>query len=92
MYDRGYEQVVNVVDIQLQPTKVEYDEFGRLKRMFRPRDLTLPATLCTAPSVEIDYMLPPDLPPGTNHSVIHTQSPGRALPAIRNTTSRATRT
>jgi RHS repeat-associated protein len=52
-------------------TKVEYDAFGRLTRLFRPHPTT-PDVAQSLPSVEIDYALPAN--ESVHHSIVHTKT------------------
>ncbi len=74
IYDRGFALVSMVLDMQHQPTKIEYDGFGRLTQLTRPHP-GLQQALSPQPSVKIEYFLPPDLGSSQNpahHSIIHT--------------------
>ena len=75
-YDRGFELVVNVTDMQSQPTAIRYDHFGRLSELTRPDPLAA-GQLSPLPSLKVQYFLPPDLSqPGSPafHSIIRTET------------------
>src|SRR6185369_3243157 len=72
VYDRGLGAPVGVMDMQLQNTQVEYDSFGRLTALYRPKPDVNGAT-STVPSVKIDYTLPSASNP-VKYSVIHTMT------------------
>jgi RHS repeat-associated protein len=76
-YDRGLSLVALAIDMQGQPTKVEYDAFGRLSALTRPHPMQIGA-LSPVPSVKVEYFLPPDLTTSSSnparHSIIHTQT------------------
>jgi len=72
MYDRGLGAPVGVMDMQLQSTRVEYDSFGRLTALYRPKPDVNGATSDVA-SVKIDYTLPSVDNP-VKYSVIHTMT------------------
>lgn len=66
-YDRGLELVLQSVNAQLQPAKVEYDGFGRILRAWGPSTAT-PGSLATQPAFDVTYTLPSD-PVSTPYSV-----------------------
>ena len=70
-YDRGLGAPTQVVDMQLQPTSVVYDAFGRLSELYRPKP-DASATSATA-SVRVTYALPSAANP-VKYSVIHAET------------------
>jgi RHS repeat-associated protein len=76
IYDRGL-GVPTEVSFEGKRTRMEYDAFGRLVRLFKSHP-TAPDTTQSLPSVEIDYTLPPDA--SVHHSVVHTKTQDGANP------------
>jgi RHS repeat-associated protein len=77
VYDRGFGAPTSVVDMQLQPTSVAYDSFGRLTELTRP-----PTDGAAAkPSVKVSYTLPSASNP-VKFSVIHTQTQDGASSSV----------
>jgi RHS repeat-associated protein len=72
MYDRGLGAPVGATDMQLQNTRLEYDSFGRLTALYRPKPDVNGATSDVA-SVKIEYTLPSVGNP-VKYSVIHTMT------------------
>ncbi len=70
-YDRGLGIITQAVDMQGQPTAVQYDELGRLSALFRPEPEA--ASSSTTPSVAVEYMLPSN-ENGLRYSRIHTKT------------------
>ncbi len=70
-YDRGFGLIRTAVDMQGQPTAVNYDEFGRLKALFRPEPQAVASS--TTPSVTVEYLLPSS-ENGLKYSRIHTKT------------------
>jgi RHS repeat-associated protein len=73
MYDRALALVTTVVDMSRQTSTVQYDQFGRLTVLYRPRTLAGAAPATPVPSVKIDYDLPASGSART-YSVIHSQT------------------
>jgi RHS repeat-associated protein len=72
-YDRGLGIITTATNVQGQETRIEYDGFGRMVRMFAPDpDVTGAVPENTPPSLEIEYFLPPAF--GPFHSYIHTKA------------------
>ena len=71
-YDRGLGAPVNVTDMQSQRSIVEYDEFGRLSALYRPKPDAAGETSNVA-AVKISYTLPSASNP-VKYSVIHTMT------------------
>ena len=69
-YDRGFAKVTIAIDMQGQPTKVDYDAFGRTIGLHKPNPDGI--SFSTNPSISIEYFLPPSL--GNNISAIHTKT------------------
>jgi RHS repeat-associated protein len=69
-YDRGLGLATNVVDLHGEHTRAEYDDHGRLARLWKPSPTTLGAT-SPAPSVIVDYDI---ASPTRPYSIIHTQT------------------
>jgi RHS repeat-associated protein len=72
IYDRGLRAPVSVLDMQQQPSRVEYDAFGRLRALYRPKPDSAGQT-SDIPSVKIEYALPSAENP-VKYSVIHTMT------------------
>src|SRR5690606_28077725 len=72
-HDYGLGVVTLALDFTLQPTRAEYDSFGRVTALYQPHPDTA-GQLSPAPSVEIAYFLPPDLGGDARHSIIHTRT------------------
>lgn len=77
-YDRGLGAPILVHDFANQPTKVDYDGFGRIVRLFKPD----PAGGATSalPSFKAEYILPPRT--GGAFSIVHTFSQDGADPTV----------
>ena len=78
-YDMGLGAVVTALDMNLRPTEAHYDEFGRVRELYKPS--ASGAGLSPLPSVAIDYQLPGcagclagSLPASSRHSLIHTRT------------------
>lgn len=56
-YDRGLGAPAVVWDMQDQPTRVEYDEFGRMTALYRPKPDVASETSAVA-AVKVEYTLP----------------------------------
>src|SRR6478736_3480377 len=71
-YDRGLALPLVVTDMQGQPTRVEYDAFGRLSALYRPKPDVAGVSSDVA-AVKVSYTLPSGTNP-VKYSVIHTMS------------------
>jgi RHS repeat-associated protein len=71
-YDRGWGLVTTVTDSNDQTTRVAYDAFGRVAKVFRPSVIPLPPETTALPTVEISYDLPGS-GESRAYSVIHTR-------------------
>jgi RHS repeat-associated protein len=72
LYDRGLGTPVSVLDMQKQPSRVEYDAFGRFSALYRPKPDALGQTSAVA-SVKIEYALPSAGNP-VKYTVVHTKT------------------
>jgi RHS repeat-associated protein len=72
LYDRGLGQPVSVLDMQNQPSRVEYDGLGRFSALYRPKPDSAGQTSDVA-SVKVEYALPSVDNP-VKYSVMHTMT------------------
>ncbi len=71
-YDRGLGTPLVVTDMQGQRTKAEYDAFGRLSALYRPKP-DVDGDISDVATVKIEYTLPSPSSP-VKYSVIHTMT------------------
>ncbi|MCA9598569.1 MAG: DUF2380 domain-containing protein [Myxococcales bacterium] len=76
-YDRGFEVMAVALDMNTEPTTMEYDEFARLTRVLRPDPAGGPGAV---PSLKISYYLPPDL--GKPYSAILSEAQDGSDPTV----------
>lgn len=83
-YDRGLELTVEVLDPNLQPSRAQYDGFGRVRFLWGP-DPGSPGSYAQQPSIQATYGLPTD-PVSTPYTITILQSqdgPDVNTPAYR---------